>query len=605
MTSFKSPFFVLLGVIQILAYCRGSVFISPDGNLGEVCDNENPCNNPYELVCQAGICVCNNDHVEFDKMCLKKATHIGDECQEDIQCTVNLGQNTLCGGEGIGCFCLPGFVPSSDRTKCLKVADYLGEACEETEQCREGVPGVFSECSSDSTCQCTSEAVSEPGQHVCLKKADQVGDACAADVQCAVNLGSLSKCNGEQCYCIPGSVSSLDNNVCLPLVDELGESCLEPQQCQLGTPGSYSNCVGGKCECGPEGVNEPDEHYCYKKAELIGDDCSFGGQCTANLGEFSECQDDTKKCGCIDDLGVPSNNMDTCLIIINHLETEECAESQQCQAGLPGELSNCLASASNPDINVCRCKEEAVNRPGHHVCLKKAQQLGDSCEENIQCHAELTEWSYCLRGMCACIETISVPSKNNDTCLEIIHDLDNGTCEESQQCQHGIPGEFSECVPSKDDPTKNVCMCTDEAVNETGCNKCLRKAKLVGDSCEADIQCTANLGDLSSCLSGECLCIEGVSIPGKDNDTCLEIINNLMGDICQESQQCQSGTPGQLSDCLPLQNDSSKAVCQCSGKGANIPGEHVCLEYLAEPQVIRKFIVKTSTILNNLNDLKK
>lgn len=359
---------------------------------------------------------------------------------------------------------------------------------------------------------------------------------------------------------------------------DLGEPCSVPEDC--ANPDKTS-CENNICVCNQDHVlfeGQDGTKVCLRKATLIGDDCTEDIQCTANLGEFSECPDITKKCGCIDNLGVPSKNDDTCLKIINQLEADECMESQQCQIGVPGALSDCLASENNPSTNVCRCTDEAINRPGFHVCLKKAQQIGDSCEQNIQCHAELTEWSYCLRGLCACIEAISVPNKNNDTCLEIINDLNNGTCDESQQCQHGIPGEFSDCVPSNDDPTKKVCMCTDEGLNEPGSSKCLRKATLVGDSCEAHIQCIANLGDLSFCLSRKCSCMAGVSVPSKGNDICLEIINNLEGDICQESQQCQSGMPGEFSDCLPLQNDNSKTVCQCSDKGVNKPGEHVCLE---------------------------
>lgn len=365
MTSSKSMSLIFLVVLQVLTCCRGNVLISPFGNLGEACDNNDPCSNLNELVCQGGFCVCNNDHVEFGqggaKRCLKKATQLGDNCEEDIQCTGSLGSDVLCGGPGIGCFCLPGFTASLDNKKCLKVADNLGDSCMEPQQCKEGSPGSFSTCDG-SKCICTSEGVSEPGGNICLKRAELIGDACTASVQCTD-----------------------------------------------GIPGQYSECRGSKCECSSEGINEPGKHICYKKATHVGNTCTVNVQC---LVADSQCVNGA--CSCNDEY-VASNAKDKCLDIINELG-KMCTEPIQCTTGTPGSLSDCLITSGS--TGVCRCTSRGVNIPGQNECLEVAESFGDACQDSVQCTQKLgpSDAVTCDAGNCACKPGfVSLPqSKSSD-----------------------------------------------------------------------------------------------------------------------------------------------------------------------------------------------
>lgn len=569
MNTFKLTFLIIASIAQLSSYCCANI-LKVDGDLGDPCTQPTDCKNQDKTTCDTNICVCNPDHVEFEegdgtKSCLPKANLIGDECTQDIQCTVNLGDNTICGGAGFGCVCTPQFTPSSDRLRCLLIANELDGSCEEVQQCREGSPGPLSECLSNGTCHCSTGAINEPGQHVCLKIAEEIGDACTAAVQCTASLGDLSECSKDTqtCNCKANQgVPNAANDRCLKIINNLeGDVCQEKQQCQAGNPGPHSDCLesdseAGKfvCRCLPDMI--ANQNKCLKKADLVGEDCEINDQCTAKLGPFSQCS--SKKCSCIDNLGVPSAANDKCLEIINKLG-DKCDEAPQCQEGVPGEHSDCVDS-STPGEKVCGCKPGMVD--ANDKCFQTVGLVGESCVIDDQCTATLGNLGECSPNTktCECKSKLGVPNVAKDECLEVINNLNSAECTESQQCQVGSPGVHSECVESLSDPTKKVCTCKAETIIQG--NRCLKMAKEIGEGCEINSQCTDKLGDLSECslFTWKCACKDKQGVPDSSNKSCLKVINELNSATCEEPQQCQGGLPGQYSDCM---GEPGKKVCMC------------------------------------------
>lgn len=511
------------------------------------------------------------------------AEQIGDPCESSADCET-LGELGVCDESKI-CACKPNEgVPSSDRKRCLPVVHVIGGSCEESQQCQKGTPGPLSHCSGQEggkICNCNETATSEPGKHECLKKAEFVGEPCASTVQCMITLGELSICNSGTCACDKSAVIGEGNRRCLPIVNLLGANCQEDKQCQSGAPGGLSECVGSNpldkvCNCSANGVRVYSQHYCYQKAEIVGETCQVTPQCEANLGPYATCYNGNYVCRCQDKHGVASTNNRKCLPIVDVLGGQ-CEEDVQCQSGAPGAHSACVGS--DPENKTCACLENAVNVYGAHQCYKKVDFVLEACQVTAQCEANLGPYATCYNGnyVCRCQDKHGVASADNHKCLPIV-DVLGGQCEEDVQCRSGVPGEFSACVGS--DTTNKTCACLENAVTVTGNHHCYKKVEFVQEVCQVHEQCEANLGPQSTCYNGnyQCRCQDRHGVASADNRKCLPIVD-LLGDVCEEDIQCQSGTPGALSQCLaPDQANPSFKLCVCPSGAVNEPCQHRCLQ---------------------------
>lgn len=568
-------------------------------------------------LCQQGKCECSPDSTNEpgQNLCRPRSGYIGGDCDVNAQCKANLGDLSEC--QNRKCICTPNNgIPSFTRLECLAIINFIGNDCQEPQQCKEGVPGEHSDCIASNTipgsskvCNCTAYAIRQPGQHKCHLKAEEVGANCEVDAQCQVNLGELSECDETFCSCIDGkSIPGSLNNKCLPIVDTIGGPCEENPQCNLGAPGLYSECRRADafpyqpvCNCTEEGINQPGKHECLRKADTVYEPCIYDGQCTANLGNQTECSD-SGTCGCIpgavpnsdnnqcipggvlisqpcfdtqqcvgtpgttsictrsnicDCLNgyIPSSRLDDCLPVLANIG-DECIERHQCQQGEPGEHSDCFTT-EDLKVKVCNCTAEATTEAGGNKCHLKAVNVGDPCLVNIQCVANL-QFSQCLGGNCRCFSN-STASSDNTKCLQIAF-LDE-PCIDSNQCSAVILN--AECSDEE-----LICKCISGFIpHPYKPDICILLATHIGDSCDDEVQC--QLVQDSYCAGTEtCECVNDTFIESISRDKCL-IKREHLNESCAEAQQCMI----ENSECMGQEDLRS---CQCN------PDEYVVVEDLVQ-----------------------
>lgn len=189
-------------------------------------------------------CQCNPNTVPVDvntttnlpATCMLTAVQVGGPCENDLQCTTNLG-SSRCNGNV--CVCSENHVNASSR--CLP-AKSLSEDCVESVQCT----ALNSECTGTGglKCTCKNGYVNVVSENTCLAKVS-IGQSCENSVQCP----DTSTCTlNKKCECSQGYIPSASNDKCLKLAELLDETCIEQSQCkQLAN----SECVNGKCHCSP------------------------------------------------------------------------------------------------------------------------------------------------------------------------------------------------------------------------------------------------------------------------------------------------------------------------------------------------------------------
>jgi len=141
---------------------------------------------------------------------------------------------------------------------------------------------------------------------------------------------------------------------------------------------------------------------------------------------------------------------------------------------------------------ICTCDSSYVADMSRNECLLKANQTGDSCEADIQCSVTLTS---------------------------------NG-----------------KCGPNK------TCVCTEGSVRNSDGTECTMGEKFFDEVCLSSKDCIG-FPDKAECLNGICQCKSGLAAASNNKTLgCLPVINR-MGDVCQDSNQCQQGTLGKWSEC--------------------------------------------------------
>ncbi|ODM92432.1 Tenascin-X [Orchesella cincta] len=136
--------------------------------------------------------------------------------------------------------------------------------------------------------------------------------------------------------------------------------------------------------------------------------------------------------------------------------------------------------------------------------------------------------------------------------------LIGGSCNNPADCV-GDPGVTSECREGR-------CICRPGYFASIGKDDCLLLATGLGESCKEAPQCQKGTpGELSDCIDNICSCINGTSVPNENQETCLEVINEVLGKECEVTLQCTAGLPGAFSECVEELSEppSGKKKCNC------------------------------------------
>ncbi|CAL8075121.1 unnamed protein product [Orchesella dallaii] len=205
--------------------------------------------------------------------------------------------------------------------------------------------------------------------------------------------------------------------------------------------------------------------------------------------------------------------------------------------------------------------------------LDKFKGLGDNCEDNATCTVDV-EFSFCNLTVdvkhCACLpayvpdDRTGIPEK----CLLKATELEvPDSCEIQTQCRDF---ENSEC---RIESNAGQCVCIGVRVPSDNKLRCLTGEVPIGQPCEEDQQCVG--GPNSACsISKRCECTSGW-VSNSNNTECLIIVDNLLGDYCTETIQCQRGKPGDFSECIAYLEEPNKK-CNCTNSAIVVGNDNIC-----------------------------
>ena len=349
----------------------------------------------------------------------------GEDCSDVEPCQAESEQ---CENEK--CICKLEYVSNENGDECLKIATLYGEECDEDVQC-EGKIGVevkdMASCTGNplTTCQCNFDNavrvnIEDPPYSACWKKIDDFDETCTHDEQCNWDDDKMT-CESTEteslCKCKDGVEA--DSFGCLPLRTEVGELCSKPEQCQnLGIEESY-DCLENPddssesvCTCkDPDFIASVNKDKCLPRLPLDADaECEEDEQCIAENAYCNRVSDEDlqRKCQCKSGFTSSENK---CLKLRTDLG-ETCEIQEQCTANI--EHSEC------DEDSQCKCIEDAIPHPNNKACLIKATGLGDSCEIDDQCVDQKN--AACLRDRdggelkCLCDGTNFVANPDDNQC---------------------------------------------------------------------------------------------------------------------------------------------------------------------------------------------
>jgi hypothetical protein len=229
--------------------------------------------------------------------------------------------------------------------------------------------------------------------------------ACTDDADC--NHFKNATCSGGFCNC--GNLYG----VCETERDALGSKCVNSGDCRS----SNLQCsLKGECVCRGGLVASKDGTTCLQTVAKIGDSCDETTQCASRFPS-AVCLDN--RCAC-------PNKSDGCDKIADL--GEECVRDEECA------LTN---SSSCIDFK-CSCVEThvAINLR----CLRVAHDIGDGCEDDIQCTSVFGSGSVCARGGCQCKRFFRYDAEGR-TCIG--ERFLNKTCDSDDACyQPGQPNNL-------------------------------------------------------------------------------------------------------------------------------------------------------------------
>ncbi|XP_057320813.1 prion-like-(Q/N-rich) domain-bearing protein 25 isoform X1 [Microplitis mediator] len=228
--------------------------------------------------------------------------------------------------------------------------------------------------------------------------------------------------------------------------------------------------------------------------------------------------------------------------------------------------TDCIGNAYCFNRETCHCKNgHVINRNHTHMqCLKIATNLGDPCDENIQCEMTFTSQAECRNNICTCIDG-SHYEESQGRCYESIGI--GKMCKTNYNCY--VEGSKTFCVDG-------YCSCPLLHHPNSDGTRCLKSAFLK-DKCSIDEECIA---ENSRCF-GTCSCKLDYVL-SKDNKRCLKAAN-IIGDPCEEDLQCSTFLKN--TKC----NEDNICTCVLDFK----PRESVCLRKI-NPDMIGKACLSRS-----------
>ncbi|XP_044757282.1 prion-like-(Q/N-rich) domain-bearing protein 25 [Coccinella septempunctata] len=277
--------------------------------------------------------------------------------------------------------------------------------------------------------------------------------------------------------------------------------------------------------------------------------CKMDGDCTHYNGfcldGFCKCNNSTFSC---------KLNQDSTLV--NKIG-ESCQSTNECN----------LDSAFCGKNNTCVCEDGYLPSENKMKCLRTATRLGDDCEESAQCYSGIPSTG-CHKDKCVCQPHMH---EFNGSCYKNV-----GLGETCQLIEECSMTPHATCVKTK-------CQCRENYVSNG--TVCLIKANGINFTCDADLQCKAQLGEGSECSYGSCKCKEVFHFKASINQCVHDI---LLNEQCGEHRDChQPGTGPSRLECLV-------GVCKC--KSPYLEEGGFCINSSTSVVVIRSIILFLGTI---------
>ncbi|XP_033219820.1 tenascin-like isoform X2 [Belonocnema kinseyi] len=259
----------------------------------------------------------------------------------------------------------------------------------------------------------------------------RISTPCQYDSNCVEN----AYCRVEFCYCKDNYV--LDRNRthirCLRIARGMGDPCEKDVQCQLKF-GADAECLENRCDC--SSLSRFVEERCYKTAGL-GDLCQSNRNCYVE-GSRSFCV--TGRCVC-PLLQHASSDRTRCVKSI--FLQEECTRDEECVV----ENSRCFGN--------CTCDISHVMSADKKECLKKADEVGEPCQEDSQCQDPLKS-AKCQDGKCSCNKGYH---RRSGACFCSIGL--NQSCENHHQCTTPTNMDSNTSSVTNVDCINGVCTCAE------------------------------------------------------------------------------------------------------------------------------------------------
>ncbi|XP_018578875.1 prion-like-(Q/N-rich) domain-bearing protein 25 isoform X2 [Anoplophora glabripennis] len=445
---------------------------------GEACDAYDACYNGYDmlsLTCSKGVCVCSSEEY-YDRGydCRKSSKERGDcaltlDCQSPtLGCTRGKCTSTNSSSEqhfGIlnqqfqpvqGLIYGKGAISCETDGDCVDMANSLCDISNKTCKCNENTHYLYngncvqglSHCDDASDCTDISNAICYKHSCVCQQGFFSNAKECVAelgmqdphnnytaDSDCPIKPGQLVN---SACYCKDYWFNDASNRNCIKSMSEPARSCVVNEWCTAMGPYSYCDSASNTCQCSSGATFNEETYYCEPKTNNTVD-CLRDTECDIN----ERCVDE--KCECSENFS--RGNDTTCVPNIG----ASCASATSCSHM---KNAHCVGGA-------CRCGNDYVGK--ETKCLKIADSLEDSCEEEEQCQG-------LAHAVCGVSEIEYVTNEYNDT-LRCI-------------CEEGY----------------------------TEVNDMCHQVKKYGDPCMTESQCTLVLNRSYKCRNSMCQCNVGQSL---------------------------------------------------------------------------------------------
>lgn len=314
-----------------------------------------------------------------------------------------------------------------------------------------------------------------------------------------------------------------------------------------------------------EDFNEMDTHS--KLNNLYSTNCTKDTDCVLNAYCYY------KRCTCKDGY-LPDKDTGKgpvkCIKKATNIE-DYCEKDVQCQAAF-GTLSTCKKPDPSNNIGKCNCTDNA--HFFYNICYENAY-IGEICEVNNNCFIRSRDIeAYCEYGHCIC------PPQH--------HPIDGGKdCVPTSEL-YGPCLSTSSCITDNSECTHygtySFCNCKQDFVNSYDNTSCIEVAKYLGRGCKESIQCTLNIRNSWCSDEGACACKDG----HHETDGGCWVTKKLL-DPCENTNECRIDAHHGLGiHCL-------ERICQCMNN-YEMQENKFCIKYANFTETI-----KSGVDLNNVS----